>query len=178
MTAADWKVVFGEATLSGATVDASNPVGARVLSVRPFTAVDMTLSTPATLRTGQGGYAIWVRASVQGAAVTGYAFQYDVGYGNAYVLRHWHQGAECGLPLAVAKMPVTLAIYAPHAVVVVVEGDALRATVDGTKVLDVPSLTAMINRGTCKFPAATGTGVGFRTFGSNASAVFGDTTVS
>jgi prepilin-type N-terminal cleavage/methylation domain-containing protein len=176
MTAADWKVVFGSAVLSGTTVDI--PVNARVMSVRPGGTSDVAFATTATLRSGQGGYGLWVRASLATAtAQTGYVFQYDVGYGNAYVLRQWSNGSECTQPLATAKMATGLAVNGAHNVVLAVKGDTLSATLDGAKVLDVPSLSALVGRSVCGYPLPTGTDTGFRTFGV-ASALFAGTTLS
>jgi prepilin-type N-terminal cleavage/methylation domain-containing protein len=176
LTAADWKVVFGQAVLSGSTVDV--PVGARVMSVHPGGTSDVVFSTTATFRSGQGGYGMWVRGTLATTAtLTGYSVQYDVGYGNSYVLRQWYNGSECTVPLAVSKMAATLVINGPHSMVVVAKGDSLLATLDGTKVLDVPSLSAVVAKSTCAYPLATGTDIGFRTFGVT-SALFADTTVS
>jgi prepilin-type N-terminal cleavage/methylation domain-containing protein len=176
MTATDWKVVFGQAVLSGTTVDI--PFNGRVMSVRPGGTSDLEFATTATLRSGQGGYGVWVRASLATtAALSGYSFQYDVGYGNAYVLRQWYKGSECTQPLAVSKMATDLVLYGPHSVVVTAKGDSLLATLDGAKVLDVPSLAAVVARSTCAYPLATGTDTGIRTFGV-ASALFAGTTLS
>jgi prepilin-type N-terminal cleavage/methylation domain-containing protein len=176
MTATDWKVVFGQATLVGTTVDI--PVNARVMSVRPAATSDLAFATTATLRSGQGGYGIWVRASLATTAtLSGYSFQYDVGYGNAYVLRQWYRGSECTVPLAVSKMATGLVVYGPHSLAVTATGDSLVATLDGAKVLDVPSLSAVVARSSCAYPPATGTDTGFRMFGV-ASALFAGTTVS
>ena len=146
------------------------------MSVRPGGTSDVQFATTATFRSGQGGYGLWVRGSLATTAtLTGYSVQYDVGYGNYYVLRQWYKGNECTQPLAVSKMAATLAINGPHSVVVVVKGDSLLATLDGTKVLDVPSLSAVVARSVCGYPPATGTDIGFRTFGV-ASVLFADTT--
>jgi prepilin-type N-terminal cleavage/methylation domain-containing protein len=176
MTAAEWKVVFGAAVLSGTTVDI--PFNGRVMSVRPGGTSDVVFATTATFRSGQGGYGMWVRASLATTAtLTGYSFQYDVGYGNAYVLRQWYNGNECTQPLAVSKMATGLAVNGAHSVAVTAKGDTLVATVDGAKVLDVPSLSTVVGHSTCGYPLATGTDTGFRTFGV-ASALFSGTTLS
>jgi prepilin-type N-terminal cleavage/methylation domain-containing protein len=176
MTAADWKVLFGAAVLSGTTVDV--PVNARIMSVRPGGTSDVAFATTATLRSGQGGYGLWARGSLATAtAQSGYVFQYDIGFGNAYVLRQWSNGNECTQPLATAKMAVGLAVNAAHSVVVTAKGDTLSATVDGATVLDVPSLSAVVGRSVCGYPLPTGTDTGFRTFGV-ASVLFAGTTLS
>jgi prepilin-type N-terminal cleavage/methylation domain-containing protein len=176
MTATDWKVVFGQATLAGSTVDI--PVNGRVMSVRPGATSDPALSTTATFRSGQGGYGVWVRASLATTAtLAGYSFQYDVGYGNAYVLRQWYKGSECTVPLAVSKMAAGLVLNGPHDLGVTAKGDSLVATLDGAKVLDVASLSALVARSSCAYPLATGTDTGFRTFGV-ASVLFTGTTLS
>ncbi len=176
LTATDWKVVAGQATLAGTTVDI--PVYGRVMSVRPGGTSDVAFATTATFRSGQGGYGVWIRASLANtAALAGYSVQYDVGYGNAYVLRQWYKGSECTQPLAVSKMAADLVVYGPHKLVVTATGDSLLATLDGAKVLDVPSLSATVARSICGYPAPTGTDTGFRTFGV-ASALFAGTTLS
>jgi prepilin-type N-terminal cleavage/methylation domain-containing protein len=176
MTASDWRVVFGQATLSGSTVDI--PFNGRVMSVRPGGGSDVAVATTATFRSGQGGYGVWIRASLATtAALAGYSVQYDVGYGNAYVLRQWYRGTECSQPLAVSRMAADLAVYGPHDLVVTATGDTLTVTLDGARVLAVPSLSALVARSVCGYPAPAGTDAGFRTFGV-ASALFAGTTLS
>jgi hypothetical protein len=72
---------------------------ARVMSTTKRSSENMVFTTEATLRAGWG-YGIWTRATVvNGAAVSGYSFQYDPGYenvdksyGKALLLRVWANG--------------------------------------------------------------------------------------
>lgn len=177
-TATDWKVVSGKATISGTTVDVSTAGETRIASLRERSSSDVVVTTTATLRGGQG-YGVWIRASLQDpAGVSGYSFQYDATYGNAFVLRQWSAGKECGVPLKVTKMAADLAVYAPHKLVVVAEGDSISATLDGDPVFDLPKLAAAVGASTCKLPLPTGTDAGFRTWGTGTSALFVDTVLS
>lgn len=177
-TAADWKVVSGKATLSGTTVDVSIAGETRITSLRERRSSDVVVTTTATLRGGQG-YGIWTRASLQDpAGVSGYSFQYDAVYGNAFVLRQWSAGKECTVPLKVTKMPADLAVYSPHKLVVTAAGDSISATLDGVAVFDLPKLAATVAASSCKLPLPAGTDAGFRTWGAGTSALFVDTVLS
>jgi Fibronectin type III domain len=185
VSAAEWKVVAGQATLTRGTVDMPAGQESRVMSTRVRASADMTLSTTATLRSGWG-YGVFARASFSSTGlVSGYSFQVDPGYANvdgafgpAFLLRQWHDGTECGIPIARTRIPAGFALNTAHRLTVVVKGDGLYAVIDNMVVFDVPSLAAAIKGSYCQFPAPTGTGVGFRTWSWDASAVFTDTTLN
>lgn len=177
LTAAQWKVVRGQATISGNTVDMPFAGENRVMSTKARTSQDLVLTTTATLRFGWG-YGVWFRSSVDAAnLVSGYTFQYDPMYGNAFILRHWYKGTECGTPLARTSFPAGFAENAAHALVVVAQGDTVWASIDGAEVFRINSLTAAAAASPCRYPLATGTGIGFRTW-STSSALFTGTTLS
>ena len=183
--AENWKLVFGKATIAGNNVDMTAGNEARVISMLPRTATDMVYTTDATLLSGSG-YGIWTRAKVlNGAAVSGYTFQYDPGYenvnpgfGKALLLRVWQDGKECGTPIARVKWPVGLEVNATHKVTVVTKGDSLYATIDGTKMFDVPSLKAALAASKCNMAEPTGSQVGFRTWSATGKATFRNTTIN
>ena len=179
-----WKLVFGQAKISGNLVDMPNGSETRVVSVARRSTQDMVMTTTATLRSGWG-YGIWVRANVNGgAAVSGYSVQYDPGYakvssfGKALLLRQWQNGSECGTPIAKVPFPAGVAENAPHQFTVVAKGDSLYVQIDGKTVFDVPSLTKAVAASPCKYAMPTGTDIGFRTWGAGTSAVFDGTTLS
>lgn len=185
VAANQWKLVFGKATISGNNVDMTAGNEARVISILPRTNTDMVYSTQATLVSGSG-YGIWTRAKVEnGAAVSGYTFQYDPGYeavnksfGKALLLRVWDKGAECGNPIARVQWPAGLEVNAAHQVTVVTKGDTLYATIDGIKMFDVGSLKAALAASKCNMPEPTGSQVGFRTWSANGKATFRNTTIN
>jgi hypothetical protein len=180
-----WKLVFGRATIAGNAVDMTNGNEARVISTVPRTSPDMVYSTQATLASGWG-YGIWTRATVtQGAAVSGYTFQYDPGYqfvnkgfGKALLLRVWENGKECGTPLARVQWPAGLEVNGTHEVTVVTKGDSLYATINGTKMFDVPSLKQALADSKCNMAEPTGSQVGFRTWSAEGKATFRNTTIN
>ncbi|MER7072445.1 fibronectin type III domain-containing protein [Terrabacter sp. NPDC000476] len=177
LTAAQWKVVRGQATITGNTVDMPFSGENRVMSTKARTSQDMVLTTRARLRFGWG-YGVWFRSSVDAAnLVSGYTFQYDPMYGNAFILRHWYKGTECSAPLARTNFPAGFAENVAHALVVVAQGDTVWASVDGTEVFRINSLAAAAAASPCHYPLATGTGIGFRTW-STSSASFTGTTLS
>lgn len=177
LTAAQWKVVRGQATITGNTVDMPFSGENRVMSTKARTSQDMVLTTTARLRFGWG-YGVWFRSSVDAAnLVSGYTFQYDPMYGNAFILRHWYKGTECSAPLARTNFPADFAENVAHALVVVAQGDTVWASVDGTEVFRINSLAAAAAASPCHYPLATGTGIGFRTW-STSSASFTGTTLS
>ena len=175
---ADWKVVYGRATIGTNVVDMPNAGEHRVLSVRPRTSQDMVLTTTATLRYGWG-YGIWFRAGLNANnKIDGYTFQYDPMFGNKFIIRIWNDGRECSVPLATSPFPRGFQENVAHLLTVVVQGDAVWATVDGAEMFRIDSLTRALSSVNCAgFKAPTGTGVGFRTW-STSSAVFENTTLS
>lgn len=177
LSAKEWQLIFGQAKISATSIDMSNAGENRVLSVKPLSSPDMVLTTDATLRSGWG-YGVWFRASLDAnKQVAGYTFQYDPMYGNAFIIRHWYQGKECGTPLAKTPFPKDFAINAQHRLVVVAKGDSIWASVDGKEVFRLDSLSKAIAASPCKYPAPTGTRIGFRSWNST-SAVFENTTLS
>jgi len=185
VTANLWKLVYGKADILGNAVDMKYGNESRVMSTTKRTSEDMVFTTRATLRSGWG-YGIWTRASVpSGASVSGYSFQYDPGYenvnksfGKALLLRVWNKGSECGTPIAKVKWPAGVAVNDTHDIVVVAQGDSLYASIDGIKLFDVPSLKQALADSKCNFPEPHGTEVGFRSWNSNSSAVFENTTLN
>ncbi len=176
LTASQWKVVRGSATITGNTVDMPFAGENRVMSTKVRTSQDMVLTTDATLRFGWG-YGVWFRGGVDAAnLVSGYTFQYDPMYGNAFILRHWYKGNECGTPLARTSFPPGFSENGAHHLVVVARGDTVWASVDGAEIFRIDSLAAAVAASPCHHPLATGTQIGFRTW-STSSAVFTGTTL-
>ena len=179
-----WKLISGAAKIEGNLVGFTAAGENRVVSTVPRTSTDMVYSTQATLSTGRG-YGIWSRATL-GAynQVSGYSFQYDPGYqyvdskfGKALLLRVWQDGRECGTPIAKVQWPSGLKVDGTHEVTVVTRGDTLFATIDGTKMFDVPSLKTALANSNCSMKEPTGSQVGFRTWGDT-QATFSNTTIN
>jgi hypothetical protein len=100
---------------------------------------DYTVTADVTYISGEGGYGIWLRAN--GEASTAYCVQVDHGFGEI-ILRERQAEQELSTPLARAKPPAGFVWYGqPHLLSVTIQGNSLTATVDGTQVLNVPSLT-------------------------------------
>ena len=82
------------------------------------------------------GYGLMFRMNQSGYNYSGYSFQIDPGYGNAFVFRRYDQnGAELSTPLSTSHMPANFNLNAPHKVEVVVVGSTFQAYVDGSLVL-------------------------------------------
>lgn len=177
MSAADWKLYFGKASITGDAVDMNNGSETRVFSTRTFATQDMVLASKAQLRSGWG-YGVWFRTSgMETNAVTGLSFQYDPKWGNQFIVRQWNKGTECSVPIAKTPFPAGMAINGVHDIVVAAQGNSLYATIDGVRLFDVADLSGAIAKNNCGYPAPTGTAVGLRTWGAGTSAVFTNTTV-
>ena len=175
LTPADWKLISGQAAFSGSTV--SLPYGF-VLSTKARTSQDAVVTTDATFGSG-GGYGVLVHASANASGgVSAFSVQYDHGWGDYFLLRQWDNGNECSAPLAYTKFPAGLSLTDMHHVVVVASGDSLDVTVDGLKVFTVPSLSKAVAATYCTYPMPTGTGIGFRSWGSAGSVTFANTTLN
>ena len=175
LTPTDWKLISGQATFSGSTV--SLPYGF-VLSTKARASRDAVVTTDATFGSG-GGYGVLVHANANAAGgVSAFSVQYDHGWGDYFLLRQWDNGNECSAPLAYTKFPAGLNLTDTHHVVVVASGDSLDVTVDGLKVFTVPSLAKAAAATYCKYPMPTGTGIGFRTWGSAGNVTFVGTTLN
>jgi hypothetical protein len=110
----------------------------RVLAGSP-TASDYTVTTDATLISGEGGYGIFLRANAPEGG-TSYVVQLDHGFGQL-ILRERQSEQELSTPLARANPPAGFVWYGqPHILSVTIQGNALTASLDGTVVLNVPSL--------------------------------------
>jgi len=86
----------------------------------------------------QSGYGIYYRAT-EGSAISGYAFQYDPGAGNAFVVREVVNGKETGTIQRVtmsSSMGKDFDITEPHDIKIDVVGDKHVINVDGKKVLE------------------------------------------
>lgn len=176
LTAADWQVVRGSASISGQTVDISKAGEVRVLDTRNRPTEDATVTTTATLHSGSG-FGIWTRASVNSDKTeSGWSFQVDPGWGNKFIIRWWSHDSECSSPLAYAAFPKGFDPAKPHQYQVSVHGDRYVATVDGTDALVVPSLKAAIATSPCNSWAVPhGNRVGMRSWGTSSSTFVGTT---
>jgi len=139
----DWALVDGALRSLGKKGEARLAFGDKAWT-------DYEIRTTATL-TGGNGYGIYYRSDGK-KDVTGYIFQYDPGFGNAFIVRKVIDGKE-QYPIARAPMPAGFPVYGQsHQVSVAVKGDQHVITVDGTKVLEFKDST---------FPSGMG---GFRTW--------------
>jgi len=174
LSAADWQVVMGSASISGQTVDITKAGEVRVLDTRALVSEDATLTTTATLHAGSG-YGIWVRATHETDNTdSGYAVQLDPGWGNKVIVRHWSHNVECSSPLTFTAFPAGFDPYKPHEVKVGVHGETLVATFDGIQLINIPSLTKAVAASNCpSFPVLHGTRVGFRSWGNSSSTFVG-----
>lgn len=86
----------------------------------------------------QSGYGIYYRATEE-SAISGYAFQYDPGAGNAFVVRKVVNGKESATIQRVtmsSTMGKDFDITEPHDIKIEVVGDKHVISVDGKKVLE------------------------------------------
>jgi hypothetical protein len=175
MTTSSWKLISGQATFTDQQV--SLPYGF-VLSTKARTGQDAVVTTEATFTSGMG-YGVLVHASANATAgVSAFSVQYDHGWGDYFVLRQWDNGNECTVPLATSRFPAGLSLTATHHFVAVAVGDSLDVTLDGIKVFTVPSLSKSVAGSPCHFPMPSGTGVGFRSWGSAGNVTFVGTTLN
>jgi hypothetical protein len=125
--------------------------GERRVLAGSATASDYTVTTDATLFSGDG-YGIWLRANSD--ASTAYCVQVDHGFGQIIVREHQAE-QELSVPLARANLATGFVWYGqPHVLSVTIQGNSLTATMDGTQVLNLPSLTEA-----SAFAAARSTGL-------------------
>jgi hypothetical protein len=122
-----------------------------------------------------------------GKKLSGYLFEYDPGYskivpgyGPALVLRLQYRDSACSTPMALTKMPDSIASAGAHRLAIVVKGDTFYATIDDVVVFDLASLSTAESSVPCKMPTPTGTQVGLSNWGSgaDASVVFAHTTLN
>ncbi|MGA2165807.1 MAG: hypothetical protein ABSH36_15250, partial [Solirubrobacteraceae bacterium] len=127
------------ATPAAGVVDMTGSGERRALA-GPVTGTDYTVTADVTFISGEGGYGIFLRANAPEGG-TSYVVQVDHGFGEI-ILRERQSELELSTPLARAKPPAGFVWYGqPHLLSVTIQGNALTATVDGTQVLNVPSLT-------------------------------------
>jgi hypothetical protein len=137
-----WSKVRGGnyiATPAAGVVDMTGSGERRALA-GAATGTDYTVTADVTFISGEGGYGIFLRANAPEGS-TSYVVQVDHGFGEI-ILRERQSEQELSTPLARAKPPAGFVWYGqPHLLSVTIQGNSLTATVDGTQVLNVPSLT-------------------------------------
>lgn len=110
------------------------------------------------------GYGVYFRVTDE-PDINGYAFQYDEGYGESFIIREVVNGYELHPPIAVEPAPAGFDWYnTPHSVDVEVRGDTYTAYVDGNPVVSVIDDTSPSGK------------IGLR--GWNTDALFDDLTVT
>ncbi len=96
---------------------------------------DFRFEADATLGKGPG-YGFYFRSTTTSKGLSGYAFQFDPGLGNKFVVRKVTNGAESG-PIVSANMPPGYSVYsATHHTTITAIGDHIVIKVDGVPVLD------------------------------------------
>ncbi|MGV1003622.1 MAG: fibronectin type III domain-containing protein [Candidatus Nanopelagicales bacterium] len=173
-----WIVTAGKADLLDGGVDMPYGNESRAFLTEQVSTQDFVFIADAQLRNGQG-YGVFFRASQQlaGQKINGLSVQYDPGWGNKFIIRHWNNGAECSAPIAATPFPSSLKVNDAHQLVVAGKGDSLYVTIDGIRLFDVPSLAAAMAGTQCGYTAPTGTAIGVRTWGAT-STVFRNVTVN
>lgn len=151
----------------------SAPGGERRVIAAGSSGSDYTITSNATLQSGDG-WGIFLRATTDSQTyLTGYSVQLDHNFGQV-VLRQRDTDQELSVPLARVNVPVGFAWYGqPHVLSTTVNGNTLTASVDGTPILNVPDLAAAsataksASTGVTKafVPPTTG-GYGLRSWGS------------
>jgi hypothetical protein len=126
-------------TSTEGTVEMTTLGGERRVLAGPATGADYTVTTDATLLSGEG-FGIFLRASAPEGG-TSYTVQADHGFGQI-ILRERQAEEELSTPLARANPPTGFVWYGqPHLLSVTIQGNTLTATLDGTQVLNVANLT-------------------------------------
>lgn len=117
-----------------------------------------------------GGWGMWVRASVASNLMSGYCFTLDASQ-KAFNLRWWTAGHENTTSLASVKFPNGFSINAVHTVVVRASGTAFTAYVDGTLVMStlLPTTNQTVSGFTYIVP--TGGQYGLRTWGQSVATI-------
>ena len=116
--------------------------GERRVLAGAVTGTEYTITSDATLLGGEG-YGIFLRANAPEGG-TSYSVQVDHVYeGGRIILRERQSEQELSAALASASPPAGFVWYGqPHLLSVTIQGNTLTATIDGTQVLNVPSLSA------------------------------------
>ena len=184
LSAPDWSLLSGTATISGTTVTTTHPANnawqsTSVINALPWTSTDITLTSTMRLvlppNTTGYGYGVWLRATPNTSTKTvpsGYTFQVDPGMGNRFALKVWNDGAET--TLAMSNFPAGFDPLVDNQISVSMVGEQFVATVNGTEVLRVNNLTDLAQAKGKSAP--TGTQFGLRTW-QKADAVMTGTAV-
>jgi len=94
----------------------------------------------ATLSQGNG-YGTYFRVS-EAPDFSGYSFQYDPGYGGAFIMRKWVNGNEISPPFGRTRVGANYDWWnTPRQVQIEVKGDTFTAYVDGEQVLQASDST-------------------------------------
>jgi hypothetical protein len=173
---AAWNVITGTPSVNGSAVTIAG--AATMTNLQPMGA-DGTLSVTSTFSRGNG-YGIWLRSALVGGAInSGFTFQWDVGYGNKFVLRLWGPERftpylECSVPVAAVPIPSAMLNARPHSVSITLSGQSLTASVDGTVVMTVDNLTSASKQACPNKPVPSGSLVGYRTWSYDTNVTFTD----
>jgi hypothetical protein len=140
----EWSKVRGGnliTTTGTGAVEMMTVGGERRVLAGPANGTNYTVTTDATLYAGEG-FGIWLHANKE--ASTAYSVQVDHGYnGGRVILRERQEDFELSAPLAEATPPPGFVWYGqPHVLSATIIGNTLTASIDGTQVFSVPSLTA------------------------------------
>lgn len=97
---------------------------------------DYEIKVNAKIDSGNG-YGIYYRYVGEPENITGYIFQYDIGYDNSFLVRKFINGSENVYPFASIKMPEGFKVYGQsHEITITVEGNHHIIKVDNQVVLD------------------------------------------
>jgi len=149
------------------------PGGERRVIAAGSSGSDYTITTNATLQSGDG-WGIFLRATTDAQTnLTGYSLQLDHNFGQV-VLRQRDTEQELSVPLARVNVPTGFVWYGqPHVLSTTINGNTLSASLDGTQILNVPDLAAAsataksASTGVTKaFVPPTSGGYGLRSWGS------------
>jgi hypothetical protein len=169
-TPANWTRIRGTATITTTAVTMGASGENRVINSAGGN-TNLSFTTTASIPSGNG-YGMWIRGTFNtgsGQVNSAYSFQADPGFGGVFIIRQWRNDAECN-PIASTPFYPGYNPTVPHRVNVTTSGNTLTVTVDGTTVINIPSLTAAIAAGSCPtWPAPTGVRYGFRTWAGAAT---------
>jgi hypothetical protein len=122
-----WKLVNGQMV-------PTPPNGGQALFKSP-TPANFQLDSSVVLNSGPG-YGLYFRSTAVAGKISGYAFQFDPGLGNKFVVRKVTNGTESA-PIALSSMPAGYAIYGTaHKTTITAIGSHFVIKVDGVPVLD------------------------------------------
>jgi len=175
-TAADWSVMMGSATLSGGTVTLTNGE-TRVMSTKALSSANVTFNANVNFSAGNGFGLVFDETGNGANNLSGYILQVDPG-GGGFLVRSYKNNTECSSALAYQAFPAGFNPHTPQVMTLVVNGNAVSLSFNGTLDYSVPSLSAALASSGCPGATSLGQGFGLRTWSAGTQLTLSNVTLS